>query len=110
MRLIDAEKLIKSIEEHSYSILRKNNSIEKGMTLIGIKQCLEKQPTVDNEPVKHGHWIGDRGKNRGMIIKIDEDGVPSCSCYCSVCGVWLVGSDECSPVGRYCPNCGAKLE
>jgi len=54
---------------------------------------IDKLPTVDAKPVRHGKWIGgDLG-------------------YCTACGhegcasdIW----DGCT--GMYCPNCGAKMD
>ena len=56
-RLIDADELMKSIEDNSYLVSQKNNSIEKGMTLTGIKRCIDEQLTVDAEPVRREKWI-----------------------------------------------------
>ena len=55
---------------------------------------------------KVGKWIGDNGKE----VYLDEFGNTKHSCHCSVCGDWLVASDEYGCRGRYCPNCGAKME
>lgn len=72
---------------------------------------------VDVEPVRHGHWISDsptffcgtKRIERGDVVPI-FDGSPICSCHCSVCGEWLVASDEYAACGKYCPNCGAKMD
>ena len=55
---------------------------------------------------KVGKWIGDNGKE----VFLDEFGNTEHSSTCSVCGDWLVGSDEYGCRGRYCPNCGARME
>lgn len=56
---------------------------------------------------KTGKWIDENGKQ----VYVDEDGfVTDDSCACSECGAWLVASDEYLCRGRYCPNCGAKME
>lgn len=70
--------------------------------------CVKSAPTVDAEPVVHGHWVTniyDRD-----FVRIDKDGFPEKSCYCSVCGDWLTASDEYAVRGYYCPNCGAKMD
>ncbi len=87
-RMIDADELMKSIEDNCYSVSQKHNSIEKGMTLNGIKQCIEEQPTVDAEPIRHGNWI-----RNGVFCA-----------NCSECGKNSVD------IGKYCSNCGAKME
>lgn len=57
------------------------------------------------EERKTGKWIGEYKK-----VTIDEYGNTTGSCYCSVCGEWLTSSDEYPTRGRYCPNCGTKME
>ena len=59
----------------------------------------------DIEPVRFGKWIGKDNEEVPVI-----DGSPKCSCYCSLCGYWLVASDEYPVKGNYCPNCGAKMK
>ena len=46
MRLIDADKLIKTIEEHDYPLADECNSIDRGMFTIGIMQAIDEQPTT----------------------------------------------------------------
>lgn len=46
MRLIDADKLIKTIEEHDYPLADECNSIDRGMFTIGIMQAIDEQPSV----------------------------------------------------------------
>lgn len=60
---------------------------------IDASEALERLPTIDAEPVRHGRWIGG---------ELGE---------CSVCGhvgcasdIWT-GCDD-----FYCPNCGAKMD
>ena len=93
-RMIDADNLMKSIEDNSYSVSQKNNSIEKGMTLTGIRQCIEEQPTVDAEPVRRGKWV-EFGNDIHHCLE------------CSKCG-YLQSIYENRP--KYCPNCGEKME
>lgn len=61
---------------------------------------LDKFPTIDAEPVRHGHWIDKCGGTYSRW-----------SAYCSMC------SKKCGCGGtlesqhkRYCPNCGAKMD
>ena len=55
-----------------------------------------------------GHWVDENSDP----VEWDEmnAGCPLRSCCCSACGEWLVGSDEYAVFGKYCPNCGAKME
>lgn len=57
-------------------------------------------------PVAHAHWVG----IHGTFVPIDEYGAPIEAAFCSHCNRMLVGSDEYFAIGRYCPNCGAKME
>ena len=63
-------------------------------------------PAADVVPVRHGRWLS---MDSEKVIAIDDDGCPVDSCRCSECGDWLTGSDEYMVRGRYCPNCGAKM-
>ena len=47
-RLIGANELYKLIEENSYTLVDRINSKDKGMFLIGIKEAIDKCPTVYN--------------------------------------------------------------
>ena len=61
------------------------------------------------QEVKHAHWADCKGKP----IELDSNGytkVESLGLWCSHCHEWLVPSDEYIVVGRYCPNCGAKMD
>lgn len=56
------------------------------------------------EKVWRGEWIGDNDERVGTI-----DGSPTKSATCSVCGNWLVGSDEYDCSGHFCPACGRAM-
>ena len=93
MRLIDADRLKGYLYE---------NYVMYDHTLADI----DAQPTVDAEPVRHGHWIGEsQTKFRKLLF-------PSRVFKCSVCGNYL--DFDGVNVGRgsanYCPNCGAKMD
>ena len=68
---------------------------------------LQDMPAADVSPVVRGRWISNRDGETVVQIK---DGEPQESCFCSVCGEWLVASDEYDVKGNFCPNCGAKME
>lgn len=59
-------------------------------------------------PVRHGRWLSMDGDN--ITVSLDEYGCPTDSCRCSECGDWLTASDEYSVRGRYCANCGARMD
>ena len=90
MRLIDADRLIKKIEDNCYCIKNEHGSIEAGMTLFEIQQFFAEEPEVEAEPVRYGKWV-----------KNDPDDTVV---YCAQC---LMPQDS---VCNYCPNCGAKMD
>ena len=60
---------------------------------------LNKVPTADVAPVKHGHWV-------------DEYDCGYTTPHCSECGEIALTKEETSydyVYSSYCPNCGAKL-
>ena len=73
MRLIDADKLPK----YTGYVLSANE----------VAMAVEKAPTVDAVPVRHGRW------NNGYEVQ-----------NCSECGYRGKRSY------KYCPNCGAKMD
>lgn len=66
----------------------KSNNI----SILDLYNILEKMPTVDAEPVRHGHWIR------------DDNGTYSCS----ECQSWV--PNEQHYYARYCLFCGAKMD
>lgn len=45
-RLIDADELMKVIEENDYTLSSRLNTIDRGMFTIGIKQAIDEAPTI----------------------------------------------------------------
>ena len=69
---------------------------------MGVGDCIEiieKMPTVDAEPVRHGKW------------KNDCMGVLRCS-ECNTQAPWKYGKDyiDYRWKANYCPNCGARMD
>ena len=92
MRLIDADALLKRLQEQ-----QKYGSQQDGRGRA--KAILEviHAPTIDAEPVKRGRWI----------LTHDEQYE---YCRCSECGYdtgenWMIGSEI-----KYCENCGARMD
>lgn len=77
MRLIDADALTEKV--------RCTNRY------FDVKFDIDEAPTIDAEPVRHGHWVANR----------------LCDFWgCSCCGEsTFLESDY-----QYCPNCGAKMD
>lgn len=95
MRLIDADALIKVIQQNDYMLTAKHNSMAPGMFTSGIRQAVDESQTID--PVKHGRWVCHPDPNKVALI-------------CSVCGQVMPFVFEYLPQEPpYC-NCGAKMD
>ena len=97
MRLIDADVLKKDLEPYG---------LAKGCTLgshSGMAEILidivEKQPTIDAGPVRHGKWEPDEKASDGFAIV-----------KCSRCGYSTYAIAHYVEYGSYCPYCGAKMD
>lgn len=99
-RLIDADALKESIDEHVYLVNHGFNETEYGCTQYGIHQIIDEAPTIDAEPVRHGKFIGTEydGYADGNPVYYEWK--------CSECG--CIFEEE--PTYRYCPNCGARMD
>lgn len=87
-RLIDADKVAEAIawlDEYDFVIWH------------DVQKCIDKVPTVDAEPVRHGHW------------EWHED---ACDYFCSNCKrfVYNCSLEIVSGEYQYCPHCGAKMD
>lgn len=88
MRLIDADRF-------------KNWLMEEYVCYDHTIADIDAQPTIDAEPVRHGHWTRDYesswGDSRFMCSVCHcKESVPTCNGEPSI---W-----------DYCPNCGAKMD
>lgn len=92
MELIDKKALIEAMSGHVISMsvcLSKDERDGMERMYNTLMNDIEKAPTVDANPVKHGRWHYTWGGEYP---------------YCSCCG----RSD--SNAGKYCGNCGAKMD
>ena len=89
MRLIDADELVKALDEASKERTDLMDTLRKQLLVGFAKQVLSDAPTVDVAPAKQGHWVH----------KYD-------SWTCSECYYTFHGK----PLWKYCPHCGAKNE
>lgn len=89
MRLIDADDL-KEWECEKCEYEDKDDTCQE---CCGTMQRIDEMPTIEAEPIRHGHWVG-----KGEVF---------CEAWtCSVCG-----SERGKPnSSNYCPNCGAKMD
>lgn len=103
MRLIDADALIKVIQQNDYMLTAKHNSMAPGMFTSGIRQAVDESQIID--PVKHGRWIPNQHwqYENGNMTMSGDTGIG-----CSVCGkVNFTGINQRT---HYCPNCGARMD
>ena len=71
-----------------------------------LREWIDQRPSEDVVPVVHGHWIDCHGN----YVSMDANGIVDGECLCSVCGDYLIASDEYGVRGFYCPNCGTKMD
>lgn len=89
MRIIDADALKKTFcAECNHTISCEDCDIDFHFEHLA--------PTVDAEPVRHGHWI--------------EPESFTVSCICSVCGFKFNKYEDDICGYPYCANCGAKMD
>lgn len=104
MRLIDADKLLKEIEDWCDSLGGTMNPTDWGIqnVLQSVMDCIIESPDIDVNPVRHGRWV----EARRMVPPERHHRK-----YCSLCGGWVLqdhfGRESMS---HYCPYCGAKME
>lgn len=101
MRLIDADALIEKFNEKCdmATALVDEKTAERFHTFCVLADAVDEQPTIDAEPVSHGHWIH-TGKTN--VYGGHQHA-------CSVCGYSLMVSPMCDNE-NYCCNCGAKMD
>lgn len=96
MRLIDADELILRLETQDNSCAP--DTLEdwtpQDMTRAEIAD-INKMPTIDATPVKHGEWI------KGQFV---DSGLK-----CPFCGFVPYDPGGCEKF-NYCSNCGAKMD
>ena len=94
-RLISEQKAIEAINDYWGEM--------ETPTIDGYINAIKGIPSA--EP-KTGHWISMYTEKQSHT----KDGMVSESVRCSECDEWLTASDEYACYGRFCPNCGARME
>lgn len=94
MRLIDADELIKMLQDTT-DFNMKHNTFFKSFSMQHMLYILENMKTID--PIKHGRWI-------------QSSGTEYLEVSCSECGYkvnyfWSGWQDA-----LYCPKCGARMD
>lgn len=92
-RLIDANRFIEWLD---VGHLRSPSEICYSEN--DVKVIIDRQPTIEAEPVVHGEWIIERSPVEAEI-------------KCSECGYSYIDADSYAKAEyNYCPNCGAKMD
>ena len=108
--MIDENELLKNLELYLNQTSLGEVTVQTELSVGEICSLIKDCPTIDAEPVQYGKWISDCLRNYGQTLKLDKDGcITNNICHCSECGKQLIGSDEYTVFGKYCPNCGVKM-
>ena len=84
-RLIDADALERDIRKDAYCLYEADDAIA----------FVRDAPTIDAEPVRHGHWI------YHPMSRMTE---------CSFCHRWFHDVFYADNAYRFCRSCGAKMD
>ena len=108
MRLIDADLAKEMIVSHANEFSDLLNRREKALLIGGGTSCIDKCPTIEAEPVKHGRWV-DR-YNGEYVNPVYE---------CSECKEAALYKHKVDALGNLyfaqalsaaCPHCRAKMD
>lgn len=95
MRLIEADELRNRFQNLSYDDWNQGISTSWAEAYSEFADMIDDMPTVEAEPVRHGHWKKLYTNNY----------------KCSVCGSWWTDNGDTYLIEfNYCPNCGAKMD
>ena len=95
MRLIDADALLESEIERYGCVPAVCTTTINGEYLDDV---LDRQPTIDAEPVRHGKWVSGTNANGDRIY------------YCSRCGYEPLYENDVDKECKYCQKCGAVMD
>ena len=93
MRLIDADNLKAELFDANWLTDNDEHMVE---------EIVERQSTVDAEPVRHGRW-------EIVIVSTSNPYESEIEEKCSLCGRFVQRYGT-QPQDNYCPNCGAKMD
>lgn len=97
-RLIDADA-IEFPDANYWEETHEDEDYGYGMGVGDCIEIIEKMPTIDAEPVRHGKWLDD-----GQY----DNFFPHHEWRCSECGEHVLEIGD--PWFKYCPNCGARMD
>lgn len=92
MRLIDADKLKEIVKDEFDGVCVYD--VSSSEVINDFHEIIDKTPTAEGEPIRHGHWIYS-GNAKASIYK-----------KCSVCGTSFANFGGI----KYCSECGAKMD
>ena len=98
MRLIDADKLKKSMER---MLCTGKEPLKERYTCDVVCCVIDEAPSVDAEPVRNGSW-------EIVIVSTSNPYESEIEEKCSLCGRFVQRYGT-QPQDNYCPNCGAKM-
>ena len=101
--LKDAERYIAYVAPSCYASNEALEAIRDAADLIEAQA--KRIAELEAQMPKEGEWRDDNG----AVVPLDDYGYTTDLCQCSVCGDWLIASDEYEVRGRYCPNCGSRM-
>lgn len=103
MRLIDADELKKAMDGYwgRCQRIRKPRNGETAVFL-DVMATVEKQPTIDAAPVKHGMWLPKHHYIAGYEFVSGH--------ICSECGNDALNAEGDDFLTEFCPNCGARMK
>lgn len=72
----------------------------------GVRLFDDDMPTIEAEPIKHGHWI-----TKALSAEQSIDDLPRLISKCSVCGKKLQFVTLATQMPyKFCPNCGSRMD
>ena len=96
---IDKKDLIEFIRNTRQRLPHESKDLfTRDNMLLNFEQIVSQMPAVDVAKVRHGKWEVVFDGNAKLYENMFE---------CSVCKTTHIGHPN---VGRYCPNCGAKMD
>lgn len=115
MRLIDADALLQALSDPKGLIMLDGRAALVSNEWGGLRRhedviaVIESATAIEAEPVRRGRWVK-QSTNPEVMQEFHAAGiglsmgVNSIYWTCSECGAWG------TPVNKYCPNCGAKMD
>ena len=105
MRLIDADELKELMYGEAFETNSDRARWDSGLWIRYkmFEEHCDKCPTIEAEPIRHGHWDADADGYADGELVYDH-------WFCSECGWDDGGFLEEKPNYKYCPRCGSKMD